>query len=53
MEKIEFAHGGAEFDWLYPNGIPSQITIEIAGKVYDSGMIMYPSGHARNTTTDL
>jgi 2-methylcitrate dehydratase len=23
------------------------------GKTYDSGFVMYPSGHARNTTCDL
>ena len=29
-----------------------QIT-DTSGKVHDSGLVMYPSGHARNTTADL
>lgn len=26
---------------------------KLAGKKYDSGLVMYPAGHARNTTADL
>ncbi|KAF4658951.1 hypothetical protein FOZ61_005116 [Perkinsus olseni] len=54
MEKISFAHGGPEYDARYPDGIPT--TVEITaddGKKYSSGLVMYPSGHARNTTADL
>jgi 2-methylcitrate dehydratase len=54
MELISFAHGGAEYDDKYPDGIPTSIEITThAGEVFDSGLVMYPSGHARNTTADL
>ncbi len=54
MDKIEFAHGGEEYDRNYPDGIPTSLVItDNAGKTHDSGMVMYPGGHARNTTADL
>ncbi len=54
MDKIEFAHGGDEYDRNYPDGIPTALVItDDAGKSHDSGMVMYPGGHARNTTADL
>jgi 2-methylcitrate dehydratase len=54
MEKIEFAHGGKEYDDNYPDGIPTSVVIETTdGRNLDSGLVMYPSGHARNTTCDL
>ncbi|RPG10756.1 MAG: hypothetical protein CBC32_006150, partial [Proteobacteria bacterium TMED72] len=54
MEKIEFAHGGKEYDDNYPDGIPTSVVIETTdGRSLDSGLVMYPSGHARNTTCDL
>ena len=54
MEKISFEHGGAEYDKNYPNGIPTSIVIKTKdGKVFDSKMVMFPSGHARNTACDL
>ncbi len=54
MDKIEFAHGGDEYDRNYPDGIPTALVItDNAGKTHDSGMVMYPGGHARNTTADL
>ena len=54
MELISFAHGGADYDEKYPDGIPTSIEITTqAGEVFDSGLVMYPSGHARNTTADL
>ena len=54
MDKIRFAHGGAEYDSKYPDGIPTGVVIESAdGKKADSGLVMYPAGHARNTTHDL
>jgi 2-methylcitrate dehydratase len=54
MEKMTFEHGGAEYDAKYPDGIPTsmQITDE-QGQTFDSGLVMYPTGHARNTTADL
>jgi 2-methylcitrate dehydratase len=54
MDKIEFAHGGDEYDRNYPDGIPTSMVITDAqGNAHDSGMVMYPGGHARNTTADL
>lgn len=54
MDKIEFAHGGDAYDRNYPDGIPTSLVItDNAGKSHDSGMVMYPGGHARNTTADL
>ena len=49
MEKISFVHGGKEYDDKYPDGIPTSISINDK----DSGLIMYPAGHARNTEHDL
>ncbi|MEO1007367.1 MAG: MmgE/PrpD family protein [Planctomycetota bacterium] len=54
METIEFEHGGQEYDDRYPDGIPTSVVItDDNGKAYDSGLVMYPAGHARNTTADL
>ncbi len=49
MDRIEFAHGGAEYDEHYPEGIPTSIEVEAAGgKVQASGLVKFPLGHARN-----
>lgn len=54
MDRIEFAHGGADYDAKYPEGIPTSVVIEDdAGRTFDSGLCMFPTGHARNTTADL
>jgi 2-methylcitrate dehydratase len=54
MEKINFVHGGAEYDEKYPDGIPTSIAVtETSGSEHESGLIMYPAGHARNTEHDL
>lgn len=54
MQTITFEHGGAEYDAKYPDGIPTSLIItDKDGKEYDSGFVMYPSGHARNTTANL
>jgi len=65
MEKVEFEHGGEEYDKNYPDGIPTSLTIEARdigtsmGSLggprtnLDSGFIMYPGGQARNTTVNL
>ena len=54
MDRIEFTHGGQEYDDRYPDGIPTSVVIETTdGRTLDSGLVMYPSGHARNTTCDL
>lgn len=54
MGKMTFEHGGPDYDRRYPDGIPTSIRItDHAGAVHDSGLVMYPSGHARNTTANL
>ena len=54
MELVEFEHGGDEYDRNYPDGIPTSISIETSsGDLHESGMVMYPAGHARNTEADL
>ena len=54
MERVTFEHGGPEYDRRYPDGIPTSMVINTAdGKRYDSGLVMYPAGHARNTTANL
>lgn len=54
MEKIEFQHGGTEYDSKYPEGIPtSMIITDDTGTQHDSGLVMFPPGHARNTDADL
>jgi 2-methylcitrate dehydratase len=54
MNLIEFEHGGKDYDDKYPEGIPTSMQItDKGGKTYDSGLVMFPSGHARNTTADL
>lgn len=54
MDKMTFEHGGPDYDRRYPDGIPTSIQITDArGAEHDSGLVMYPSGHARNTTADL
>jgi len=54
MGKITFEHGGQEYDKNYPDGIPTSLVIETRdGRTLDSGFVMYPAGHARNTGNDL
>jgi len=53
MEKISFEHGGPEYDARYPDGIPTSVVVTSGGESFDSGLIMYPLGHARNVVSDL
>lgn len=54
MEQIRFERGGPEYDAKYPDGIPTSIVITTAdGTAFDSGLVMYPAGHARNNSADL
>jgi 2-methylcitrate dehydratase len=54
MDKITFSHGGKEYDEKYPEGIPTSVELKTkSGKIYDSGLVMFPGGHARNTTVSL
>ena len=54
MERIDFRHGGPEYDEKYPDGIPTTLEIEHAslGKL-SSGLVMYPEGHARSESGNL
>jgi 2-methylcitrate dehydratase len=54
MQKIDFRHGGPEYDARYPDGIPTTVEIDHAelGQL-SSGLVMYPLGHARNSSGDL
>jgi 2-methylcitrate dehydratase len=54
MRRIEFCHGGPEFDVKYPDGIPTELSIEhrTLGPL-TSGLVMYPEGHARNQSGNL
>ena len=49
MDKINVVHGGSTYDHKYPQGIPTSIRMHHpeVGQV-DSGLIMYPLGHARS-----
>lgn len=54
MEKISFKHGGKEYDEKYPDGIPTSITLTLKdGTHLSTDIVMYPPGHARNSTSDL
>jgi 2-methylcitrate dehydratase len=54
IERIEFRHGGPEYDAKYPDGIPTTLEIEHAELGWlSSGLVMYPLGHARNESADL
>jgi 2-methylcitrate dehydratase len=54
MERIAFEHGGPEYDAKYPDGIPTSVVVEHVelGK-FDSGLVMYPTGHARHHGVNL
>ena len=63
MDKITFSHGGPTYDEKYPEGIPTSVVVTLTGKnptfnlldnsTIDSGFVLYPKGHARNTCADL
>ena len=54
MQKCTFEHGGKAYDEKYPEGIPSSLTVTLKnGEKFDSGFVMFPSGHSRNTSADL
>ena len=54
MSRIEFAHGGPEYDERYPDGIPTAVTIEHDQLgTLESGLVMYPQGHARADASEL
>jgi 2-methylcitrate dehydratase len=49
IERIEIEHGGAEYDRLYPEGIPTSVAIDHARLgALGGGLISFPLGHARS-----
>jgi len=53
MDTVEFAHS-PDYDALYPRGIPTSICITTkGGDEFDSGLVEYPGGHAKNDTVSL
>jgi 2-methylcitrate dehydratase len=54
MQRIDFRHGGPDYDRKYPDGIPTTVEISHAklGPL-TSGLVMYPQGHARADATNL
>jgi 2-methylcitrate dehydratase len=53
MAKIVFEHGGPDYDAQYPSGIPTSVQIKTSkGKLLDSGMVLFPPGHAKCQDTD-
>ena len=54
MTKCTFTHGGKSYDEKYPEGIPTSISVTLkGGQKYESGFVMFPSGHSRNSTANL
>jgi 2-methylcitrate dehydratase len=54
MARIDFRHGGPQYDAKYPDGIPTSLEIEHTSLgTLSSGLVMYPEGHARNTSGHL
>jgi 2-methylcitrate dehydratase len=53
MAKIKFVHGGKTFDEKYPEGIPTLVDIVTEKAKISSGLVMFPSGHASNSTCNL
>ena len=54
MGKCTCTHGGKSFDEKYPEGIPTSISLSFKnGKKFESGFIMFPSGHSRNTNANI
>lgn len=48
MSRIQFAHGGRDYDARYPDGLPASVEIvhRTLGSRF-SGLVLYPPGHAR------
>jgi 2-methylcitrate dehydratase len=54
MQRIEFRHGGPDYDAKYPDGIPTTFEIDHSTLGHlSSGLVMYPEGHARNASGNL
>ncbi len=54
MPRVALHHGGHEFDRRYPEGIPTEVTLDHTTRgAITSGLVMFPTGHAGNTTAPL
>jgi len=54
MQRIDFRHGGLEYDRRYPDGIPTTVEIQHTKLgALTSGLVMYPQGHARADAAEL
>lgn len=54
MSRIDFRHGGPEYDARYPEGLPTSIEIDHDELgTLNSDLVMFPPGHAGNTTAPL
>ncbi|KAL8425579.1 hypothetical protein Efla_004414 [Eimeria flavescens] len=54
MAKVSFLHGGRAYDALYPEGIPTSVKISLTdGSQFDSGLVLFPTGHSRNAQVDI
>ena len=53
MDRIEFQHGGPEYDAKYPEGIPTSVELITADRIESSGLVMFPLGHARHDGNHL
>ena len=53
MGRIELSHGGQFFDKNYPEGIPTNIQLIRNEMTYESGLVMFPAGHAGNRKAQL
>jgi 2-methylcitrate dehydratase len=50
IDRMVLVHGGADYDRLYPEGIPTSVDVRHTrlGQI-SSGLVMFPLGHARNS----
>ncbi len=49
IDRIVIAHGGPDYDRLYPDGIPTRVVIEHESLgLLDGGLVQYPLGHAKS-----
>jgi len=49
VDRMAIIHGGPEYDALYPDGIPTSVSIDHAsyGRI-ESGLVRHPLGHAKS-----
>ncbi len=47
MSRVHVEHGGSAYNAAYPEAIPASVRLTLPDRVLDSGMVLYPLGHAR------